>query len=250
MYARDAMPSGGRLQLTIGPGSPAELADTPGPAGWVQLTMHHTGAALSPAEAARLFEPFTAEPGDATRLGLGLASVYGIVTQSHGHIAVSSQPGLGTTFRIHLPAAMGTTPIAVPCGGPVAATGTVLLVEDEPAVRRLARTILAAAGYEVLEAGTGAQALALSELHAGPIDVLLTDVVMPGMSGPQLAAQLSARRPGLRVLFMSGYLPDTISHHGLAASGDLIEKPLTPGSLRDKVREVLERAPGGAAEVP
>jgi two-component system cell cycle sensor histidine kinase/response regulator CckA len=199
---------------------------------------------MDEATRARIFDPFftTKEKGKGT--GLGLSTVYGIVKQSGGHVWVYSEPGHGTTFKIYLPelagAAQKTEAAAVEASIP-RGSETILLVEDENVVRGLARKILEHAGYEVLEANRGEEAVRLSLERAGPIDLLLTDVVMPETSGREVADRLSEMLPGIRVLFMSGYTDEAIVHHGvLDADVEFIQKPFTPAALAKKVREVLD----------
>jgi PAS domain S-box-containing protein len=245
--ARDAMPQGGRLSLAT---ANVELpeADPLGfpeaaPGRYVQLTITDTGCGMTDEVKARLFEPFftTKEVGRGT--GLGLATVYGIVRQSGGHIAVASKVGAGTTFRILLPATTEVAPrradsvLLVPGRG----TETVLLVEDEGQVRRIASLALNAQGYVVLEASDGVEGSELAARHAGPIHLLVTDVVMPEMSGRQLAEKVRAGRPGVKVLYISGYTTDTVVHHGVAELTDaFLQKPFTPAALAAKVRAVLD----------
>ncbi|HXV85935.1 MAG TPA: response regulator, partial [Gemmatimonadales bacterium] len=195
-----------------------------------------------------IFEPFftTKEPGKGT--GLGLSTVYGIVKQSGGSLWVDSEPGLGTTFKVFLPPAAEVderegeaevTPL--PRG-----TETVLLVEDEAGLRNLARRALESAGYRVITAGDGVEALESVRAENGILHLLLTDVIMPRMSGRDLAAALSAERPDLRVLFMSGYTDDVIARHGVLEAGtNLLQKPFTTDRLVRRVREVLDT--GGSA---
>jgi CheY-like chemotaxis protein len=211
---------------------------------YAMLRVTDTGRGMDEPTRARAFEPFftTKELGKGT--GLGLAVVHGIVTQSDGQIDVDSQPGAGTTFRIHLPrvagpasAASSVAPADLPCG-----SETLLLVEDEPAVRALDRRVLANCGYTVLEAKDGREALRVAEEHAGPIDVLVSDVVMPHLGGRQLAEKLQAVRPGLKVLFVSGYTDDAVVRHGVGAEFAFLPKPFSPARLARKVREVLDRA--------
>jgi CheY-like chemotaxis protein len=192
-----------------------------------------------------IFEPFFTTKGVGEGTGLGLATVYGIVTQHRGDIAVESAPGAGTTVCIYLPgverAAAGeeATPPLTPASG----SDTVLLVEDQAEVRELAREILGAHGYRVLEAGTPREALALAGRHQEPIHLLLTDVVMPQMSGRDLAERLCATRPDTRVLYMSGYTDDALVPHGVLAPGTvLLEKPFTADALTRTVHEVLHGA--------
>ena len=250
--ARDAMPRGGRLTIET---ANVELDETytagraevtPGP--YVMLAVSDTGVGMDAATQARLFEPFftTKEAGKGT--GLGLATVYGIVKQSGGHIAVYSEPGRGSTFKIYLPcvegaaAAAESVPVAAP---PALGSETVLLVEDESDLRELAGEVLAARGYAVLQAGAPAEALQLAERHAGPIHLLVTDVVMPGMSGRELADRLLRAYPALRVLFMSGYTDTAIVHHAVLDPGTpFLHKPFTPDALARKVRDVLDQPRG------
>jgi PAS domain S-box-containing protein len=245
--ARDAMPRGGRLTIETRNQAPDESSARqhpevpPGP--HVLLAVGDTGCGMDPPTLARIFEPFftTKEPGKGT--GLGLATVYGIVKQSGGHIAVASEPGHGTTFTIYLPRveaplpASGVRP-ALP--GLPRGTGTILLVEDEEGIRKLARLVLAAQGYTVLAARGGREALQICAQHPDTIHLLVTDVVMPEMSGGELAELLVARRPALRVLYLSGYTPDAVVRHGVREGGTaFLQKPFTPASLAGKVYEVL-----------
>jgi CheY-like chemotaxis protein len=207
---------------------------------------------MDEATRARIFEPFftTKDPGKGT--GLGLSTVYGIVKQSGGFIWVESEPGQGTTFKIYLPlvANAGEQVMRVlEPAQPSLGAETILLAEDEEPVRVLARRCLEGMGYRVLAASRADEALQMAERHAGPIHLLLTDVVMPGGSGPELAAQLAARHPEMRVLYMSGYTDDAIVHRGVIAPGiELLEKPFNPAALARKVRDVLDH-PGTAAVV-
>jgi two-component system, cell cycle sensor histidine kinase and response regulator CckA len=246
--ARDAMPGGGRIMIETAnvplDGELAQVHPEARPGGYVLLAVSDTGTGLSPEAKAHLFEPFftTKEVGKGT--GLGLATVYGIVRQSGGFVGVDSEPGRGTRFRIYLPRA--ETPVSEPVTSPVAATtaargaGTVLVVEDEAGVRHLARDVLRRCGYRVLEAADGSEALRLVE-QEGRIDLLLTDVVMPGMSGAELARKFRALRPEARVLYASGYADEALDSHGLPAQGvPYLQKPFEPDDLVRRVRELLE----------
>jgi two-component system, cell cycle sensor histidine kinase and response regulator CckA len=247
--ARDAMPEGGTLTIET---ANAQLdarfaAGHPGARSgeYTALKVADTGIGMSEDVRSHAFEPFftTKEQGKGT--GLGLATAYGIVKQSDGYITVESEPGRGTTFRIYFPRAAGAaTPSGLGERPPLSPRGaeTILLVEDEPGVRRLSRSILEAQGYTVLEAASGDEALGVARSYAGEIHMVTTDVVMPGMSGRVLWDQLRLLRPAARVLFMSGYTDDAIAKHGVLEPGiAFLQKPFTPFSLAQKVREVLDR---------
>jgi len=246
--ARDAMPQGGRLTLSTATAVPDEalLRAHPemhrGP--HVLLTVSDTGCGMDEPTRMRLFEPFftTKEIGKGT--GLGLATIYGIVKQSEGQITVESMPGHGTTFRIYLPRheeaprkARRTSPsFQLPSG-----SETILLVEDEELVRNLAQMVLQHQGYRVLVAGLGPEAARMGTQHAGAIDLLVADVVMPGMSGRQLAQELLRSRPNMKVLYLSGYTQDAVGRHGVFEDQTpLLHKPFTPDELAQKVRDVLD----------
>jgi two-component system cell cycle sensor histidine kinase/response regulator CckA len=211
---------------------------------YVLLGVTDTGVGMDPDTKAHLFEPFftTKPPGQGT--GLGLATVYGVVKQSGGYVWVYSEIGRGSSFKVYLPRAEGRAELGTAAALPVQPrrTGeTVLLVEDEPAVRLFARKTLDLAGYHVLVAPDGVEALRLAELHTGPIHLLLTDVVMPGMSGRMLAERLCQRRPAVKVLYTSGYTDDAIVRHGvLDASAAFLQKPFSPDTLERKIRDVLD----------
>jgi len=245
--SRDAMPNGGKLILeTMNVELDEHYAarhEPAKPGSYVMLAVTDSGCGMDEATKARLFEPFftTKEVGKGT--GLGLATVYGIVKQSGGYIWAYSEVGHGTTFKVYLPREdMVAEPVEKEDTPLYSSEGeeTVLVVEDEPMVRDLVRAILSRQGYEVLEAGRGAEALEVSERHQGPIHLLITDVVMPGMTGPELARRLTAHRPATKVLFMSGYTDDAILHHGVLEPGtEFLEKPFTAGALGGKVRNML-----------
>ncbi len=246
--ARDAMPQGGRLIVET---ADIDLDDEyvrrhvgarPGP--HVMLAVSDTGTGIPHEIQPQIFEPFftTKEQGKGT--GLGLATVYGIVKQSGGYIEVDTEPGQGTTFRIYLPRLDAEAAPVDRITRPAAAAGgteTILLVEDEEGVRELARDILRTSGYTVLEARNGPEALLLCERHQGPLDMLLTDVVMPRMSGRELAERLAPLRPDLSVLYMSGYTDDAVIRHGVLGAGTaFLQKPFTPAALVLRVRETLD----------
>lgn len=246
--ARDAMPLGGRLTLEtanvlLGEEYAATHLDcAPGP--YVMLSMSDTGCGMTPEVQARIFEPFftTKDVGKGT--GLGLATVFGIVRQSNGCIHVYSEPGLGTTFKIYLPAVDEPAARAYEAPAEAAAAGgteTILLVEDDEGVRGLTLRALEMRGYKVLTAADGSQALRVLDTYPQTIDLILTDVVMPNISGPELIRQSRDRFPGMKALFMSGYTDDAVVRHGLLdASVAFIQKPYRPRMLAQKVREVLD----------
>ncbi len=246
--ARDAMPAGGRLIIETSDielyGEYVKKHEIVKPGPYVMLAVSDTGEGMSKNVMDRIFDPFftTKEVGRGT--GLGLATVYGIVKQHNGYIFVYSEPGKGTTFKIYLPAthekSRGTQTAA--SGTMSRGTETVLVADDEPDIRNLVLDVLRPLGYHVLIAASGEEALSASDALRGPVDLLLTDVVMPGMDGKKLADELCSRRPDVKVIFMSGYTDDAIAHHGILDSGViLIQKPLTPGVLARKIREVLDK---------
>jgi PAS domain S-box-containing protein len=251
--ARDAMPQGGKLFIETA-NVEVDESDTlrrpmVEPGAYVRLSVSDTGVGMDKETQAQIFEPFftTKEPGKGT--GLGLAMVYGIVKQSGGYIWVYSEPGQGTTFKIYLPRiaephppAAGVETARRPLGG----QETILLVEDEEAVRRLMALSLREQGYTLLEAGGGEEALQVGSQHAGLIHLLVTDVVMPGMNGQQLAERLAGAQPQLKVLYMSGYTEGIIAQHGiLAPQVAFLQKPFSPDRLALRVREVLDSPPEG-----
>jgi two-component system, cell cycle sensor histidine kinase and response regulator CckA len=247
--ARDAMPTGGRLTIETanveldGPYAAEHPGIRSGP--HVMLAVSDTGIGMDPETRRQAFEPFFTTKPAGQGTGLGLATVYGIVKQSGGHIEVYSELGQGTSFKIYLPRVdqEAEAIVAVPKVPPARGSETVLLVEDEDALREIAAQILEEHGYTVLEARSGAAALERAESHAGPIHLLVADVVMPQMPGRELAERLAALRPSLRVLFMSGYTEQAVLRHGVLAEGTaFIQKPFGPDSFLTKVREVLEAA--------
>jgi two-component system cell cycle sensor histidine kinase/response regulator CckA len=246
--ARDAMPRGGRLVLKTAnvdlDEAYAAVHDQVQSGPHVLLSVSDTGCGMDAATRSRIFEPFftTKELGKGT--GLGLSTVYGIIRQSGGHIWVYSEPGQGTTFKIYLPrlAADSAALQEDPAPGPyLRGQETILLVEDEDLVRQIARRILESHGYSVLEAKDGREALRLQEEHPGPIHLVLTDLVMPGFGGQELAGRLAARCPNLKVLFMSGYAESGILDKELAVRGEVyLQKPFEAHALIRKVRELLD----------
>jgi two-component system cell cycle sensor histidine kinase/response regulator CckA len=189
----------------------------------------------------QIFEPFFTTKVQGEGTGLGLATVYGIVKQSGGHIDVETRPGSGTTFKVYLPRVEDHSEDAsAAVAGPVRGSETVLVIEDEQAVRHLACRILTSYGYKVLEAAGGPEALVLSEQYTGSIDIVLTDVVMPKMNGFELAERMKLRSPDTKVLFMSGYADNAIKRQGRLEPGmQFIQKPFTPAALAQKMREAL-----------
>ena len=246
--ARDAMPTGGKLTIET---SNVELGEDYAashypmkPGRFVLMAVSDTGTGMNAETLSHLFEPFftTKEQGKGT--GLGLATVFGIVQQSGGHITVYSEPGQGSTFKIYLPRVAEDT---VSAGSGEALPGslprgaeTILLVEDESALRSMVRGILESHGYKVLEARNGEDALVVCEQHKGPIQLLLTDVIMPEMNGPQLAERLAVFHRSMKILYISGYTDEGIIHHGILDAGtNFLQKPFTPDALIRKVREVI-----------
>jgi CheY-like chemotaxis protein len=249
--SRDAMPQGGKLTIetmNVDLGDDYTLEHPPvKPGAYVLLSVSDTGTGMDERAKAHLFEPFftTKEQGRGT--GLGLATVYGIVKQSGGFIWLYSEPGHGTTFKIYLPR-ISEAPLSPPVtGSPEALHGTetILLAEDSAGVRAVAREVLQRNGYAVIQASDGRAALELAATHSGTIHLLVTDVIMPEMSGRQLADRLRDERPELQVLFVSGYTDDAIIRHGILEPGiAFLQKPFTPEALARKVRAVLdERVP-------
>jgi CheY-like chemotaxis protein len=245
--ARDAMPQGGKLTIEtddvalddhyarLHPGVPAGA--------YVMLAVSDTGVGMTEETRSRIFEPFFTTKASGKGTGLGLATVYGIVKQSNGAISVYSEPGLGTTFKVYLPrVADAAEPAAAPAvAGVRGGSETVLLAEDNEMVRTLTCEILKRQGYTVVEARHGADALDIARRYHGPIHLLLTDVVMPEMSGPELVSRLAPIRPQMKILYMSGYTADAIDHQGMLDDGiEFLPKPVGVDTLVRKVREVLD----------
>jgi signal transduction histidine kinase/CheY-like chemotaxis protein len=247
--ARDAMPDGGTLSIETANTTLDEdvVAHKPArvvPGDYVTLSVSDSGCGMDEEVRQHMFEPFFTTKGERGGTGLGLSTVYGIVKQAGGFIWVYSEPGHGTTFKVVLPRAQESgvkeAPKA-PTQRMLQGSETILLVEDNDLVRRAAERTLRKGGYQVHGARNGAEALLLFERHSETIDVVISDVIMPGMSGPELAERLSATRPGLRILFSSGYTSNEFIRQGRMGRGTkFLEKPYTPGRLLSKVREVLD----------
>jgi CheY-like chemotaxis protein len=244
--ARDAMPQGGTVTIETDNllGHSYLLPDGIAARDCIRVSVRDTGTGMTEEVARSAIEPFftTKEAGKGT--GLGLATVFGSVKQSGGHIWVYSEPGHGTTFKVYLPRVEGTVAVR-PSDRPAPQSGrgneTILLVDDDDQVRVVARGILRRCGYVVLEASNGGEALLISEQHTAKIHLLLTDVVMPRMSGRQIAERVATMRSGIKVLFMSGYTDEAVLHHGILESDvAYLQKPITPDTLTRKVRQVLD----------
>jgi two-component system cell cycle sensor histidine kinase/response regulator CckA len=242
--ARDAMPDGGRLTIAtanehVTDFDPRASPELP-PGHYVMLTVRDTGTGIDPATLASIFEPFFTTKDRGRGLGLGLATVYGIVKQCEGHIDVESAPGRGTTVRVYLPMARAESG----SGGPGLPSATrssriILLVEDEEPIRLFAKTALEEQGYRVLEAGHGWEALMRLSEFDGAINLVIADVMMPEMGGSELARRLAVERPGLPILFLSGYTDDEMTLRGLGPPSAFVQKPFTPDVLARRVRELL-----------
>jgi CheY-like chemotaxis protein len=254
--ARDAMPTGGRLTIETSnvtldrDYSVAHHNLEPG--SWVMLTVSDTGCGMDAETQSHIFEPFFTTKKQGKGTGLGLATVYGVVKQSGGFIYVYSEVGHGTTFKVYLPEVTSDvereaekTVVAPPRG-----SETILFVEDEESVRELVRDYLAGTGYHVLEAVDGVQALEVAAAHQGAIQILVTDVVMPRLSGRELATRMAAQRPNIKILFISGYTDDSIFRHGVLEGGvAFLQKPFNLKDLAHKIRQVIDGEPA-ATEAP
>ena len=239
--SRDAMPRGGRLRIAT-----RNLGNPPGlpPGRYSAFEVKDTGCGMDRETQERIFEPFFTTKEKSKGTGLGLSTVYGIVQQNGGDIRVESEPGRGTTFTVRLPTVTEALEERTPAAKPREARGgreTVLVVEDDEVIRSLIREVLEGSGYTVLEADRGAEALRLSEKKEGPIQLLIADVVMPGISGPEVAGHLARYRPEMKVLYISGYTDDKVGRHGIQDSGAaFLQKPFRIEALTRKVREVLD----------
>ncbi|MDB4946408.1 MAG: Blue-light-activated protein [Labilithrix sp.] len=247
--ARDAMPTGGSITLetsnVVLQAARSDHGALVPPGRYSMIAVTDTGTGMDDATIERIFEPFFTTKDTSKGTGLGLSTVYGIIQQSGGHILVRSAMGKGSTFEVYLPCSErdAANPLPAPpfAAARRQATETILLVEDEEPVRLVIRTILRKLGYHVLEAQNGGEAFLLSEQHAGTIDLLLTDMVMPRMNGRQLAERLAVHRPDMKILYMSGYTEDGRVRDGVHdAEMAFLQKPITPGALLEKVRQVLE----------
>jgi CheY-like chemotaxis protein len=248
--ARDAMPQGGKLvietqRVDFPEPQPHLRGDATMPAGtYDMIAVTDTGSGMDEEIQRHIFEPFftTKEAGKGT--GLGLSTVYGIVKQSGGYIWAYSEPGRGTTFKIYLPAVREEAerpPDRTAASPPPGGSETILVAEDDSAIRNLIREFLESFGYRVLAAGNSSEALQIASATQGPIHLLITDVIMPGKSGPVLADRLSQILPGVRVLYISGYSDDAVSVHGVLKAGTFfLSKPFTKDLLAKKVRDVLD----------
>jgi len=246
--ARDAMPEGGRLTIET---ANVDLDENYSgqhvvvlPGTYVMLAVSDVGTGMTPEIQSHIFEPFFTTKARGKGTGLGLATVYGIVKQSGGYVWVYSEPGKGTAFKIYLPRVAEALEEAKKSRGAVRAPGgaeTILLVEDNEAVRRLVRSVLESRGYAPIEAGSGEEALSLAASLSEPIHILLTDVVMPRMSGPELATRMALVHPESKVIYMSGYTDSSVFRHGVLTPGThFLQKPFIPETLARKIRDVLD----------
>lgn len=251
LNAQDAMPAGGRLTIeTLSVDVKADEKAPPGqpPGRYARLVVADTGSGMPPETLARMFEPFFTTKGPERALGLGLSATRAIVRQMGGHIAAHSERGHGTTFTVDLPSGDQAPPREVPAAPRRVATGgagsgeTILVVEDDDLVRMLTVKVLRRRGYDVLEAPRGADAAQRAAAHRGPIHLLLSDVGLPNVTGPDLARQILSTRPEMKVLFMSGYGRSALAERGLAPGPSVLEKPFSPDALLERIRTVLEGA--------
>jgi len=240
---RDAMPNGGELSIETRNVTLGDAAAGIAPGTYVELAVRDTGIGMDEETRGRVFEPFFTTKGPGKGTGLGLSMAYGVVAQSGGTITVDSSPGQGTTFRVHLPAVRGQRSLT-PAPGPIAllprGNETVLVAEDEAALRSIVRAVLEQAGYQVLDAPNGEEALRVAARHQSAIHLLLTDVVMPQMDGPTLARNLKAWRPTMRVLFMSGYADERLAGYVGDSTVSPLAKPFSVETLTARVREALD----------
>lgn len=245
LNARDAVEGGGRIAVraraeSLGAGAAPELA----PGRYAVIEVEDSGAGMDETTRQRIFEPFFTTKGAGRGTGLGLSMAYGVARQSGGGVTVDSRPGRGTTVRVYLPLApprrSGATPR--PEAHPPGPRATILLVEDDPEVRRLLERALALQGHRVISAAGGEEALEAARRHPGPIDLLITDVIMPGRSGPSLARELQSSRPEMRVLFISGYPGEELERHGVPRDAELLPKPFGPLALQVRVEKILSRS--------
>jgi two-component system, cell cycle sensor histidine kinase and response regulator CckA len=245
--ARDAMPAGGSLIIETAEvlldEEYARRHQGVDAGGYVMLMVSDTGEGIAEGIREKIFEPFFTTKGLGKGTGLGLATVFGIVKQHKGHIYLYSEPGKGTTFKIYLPVAAGETErsAAINRAAMPGGSETILVVEDESSIRGLIVDTLEPLGYRLLTAATGDEALAVNRQTEGAIDLLLTDVVMKGMNGREVAENLVQDRPGMKVVYMSGYTDNVIAHQGVLGPGViLLNKPLSPSFLSSRIREVLD----------
>jgi CheY-like chemotaxis protein len=243
--ARDAMAGGGRLTIeTSHADLDEEFARThldAAPGSYVLLAVSDNGCGMDAETRTRIFEPFFTTKAQGEGTGLGLSTVYGIVAQSRGYVSVYSEPGIGTTFKVYLPRVKEPLSVAAVRPAAIAATsGTVLVADDEPAICELVGKVLGAHGYTVLIAADSTRAIAAAREHSTPVDLLITDVIMPGMNGPELAAAIGAHHAGMRVLYLSGYTDRAIVNNDVIPPNvTFLQKPFTPAVLLEKVQQVL-----------